>query len=149
ALEAAIRTNPNAASTRFLLAYHYMAEGNTDAAGVQFQEVTKLVPQDQLSSSFAKLYQKATEQKAAADAAPPASSAASAPVQAGGAGPTGSGASPGAVAEAAGGAAPLPAEPESPPPPPSSLVGTWTAKPNKDVAITLTLGKDGAFTWEV
>jgi hypothetical protein len=28
-------------------------------------------------------------------------------------------------------------------------VGTWTAKPNKDVVITLTLGQDGAFTWEV
>jgi hypothetical protein len=28
-------------------------------------------------------------------------------------------------------------------------VGTWTARPNKDVVITLTLGPDGAFTWEV
>jgi thioredoxin-like negative regulator of GroEL len=117
-LEAAIRTNPNAASTRFLLAYHYMAEGNTDAAGVQFQEVTKLVPQDQLSSSFAKLYQKATEQKAAAA---PASSAASAPVQAGGAGAAGPGATPGAVTGAAGGAAPLPAEAQTPPPHPRAL----------------------------
>jgi tetratricopeptide (TPR) repeat protein len=149
ALEAAVRTNPNAASTRFLLAYHYMAEGNTDAAGTQFQEVSKLVPQDQLSSSFAKLYQKATEQKAAAAAAAPAPSAPSAPVQEGGAGAGGPGVATGAAAEAAGGAATVPAEAQTPPPPPSSLVGTWMAKPNKDVAITLTLGQDGAFTWEV
>jgi hypothetical protein len=53
------------------------------------------------------------------------------------------------VTEATGGAAPLPAEAQTPPPPPSSLVGTWTAKPNKDVAITVTLGQDGAFTWHV
>jgi tetratricopeptide (TPR) repeat protein len=149
ALETAIRTNPNVASTRFLLAYHYMAEGHSDAAGAQFQEVAKLVPRDQLSSSFAKLYQKATEQKAAGAAAAPASSAASAPVQAVGAGAAGPGATPGAVAEATGGAAPVSAEAQTPPPPPASLVGTWTAKPSKDVVISLTLGQDGAFTWKV
>jgi hypothetical protein len=43
----------------------------------------------------------------------------------------------------------MPAESQTPPPPPASFVGTWTAKPTKDVVITLTLGQDGAFTWEV
>ena len=65
ALEAYVRTNPSSASGQFLLAYQYLAQGNNDAAGAQFQKVAELVPTDQLSAGFAKLYKKATEVAAA------------------------------------------------------------------------------------
>jgi tetratricopeptide (TPR) repeat protein len=147
ALEANVRSNPSSASTRFLLAYHYMVQGNADAAGAQFQEVVKLLPQDRLSISFAKLYQKAAEQKTASAAAGPATTASAARAQAAGPGAAQPAATPATVAEAPGGAAQ--AEAEAPPPPPANLIGTWTAKPNQDVAITLTLQQDGQFAWEV
>ena len=38
---------------------------------------------------------------------------------------------------------------QAPPPPPANLVGTWTAKPDAKVAITLVLAEDGAFSWAV
>src|SRR5262249_33485513 len=53
ALESSVRQNPNAATTRFLLAYHYMVQGHKDAAGNEFQNVVKLEPKDQLSARFA------------------------------------------------------------------------------------------------
>jgi hypothetical protein len=52
-LEANVRQNPNAASTRFLLAYHYMVQGYKDAAATQFQYVVQLEPKDQLFARFA------------------------------------------------------------------------------------------------
>ena len=50
-----------------------------------------------------------------------------------------------------GGAAPEAAQAkvEPPPPPPETLAGTWTAKPDAKVTITLTLGTDGAYTWSI
>ncbi len=69
ALEAFVRANPSSASGQFLLAYHYLAQGNNDAAGGRFQKVVELLPSDQLSAGFAKLYKKATEVAAAAPAA--------------------------------------------------------------------------------
>src|SRR5262249_2608541 len=35
-LEAAVRNHPSATPTRFLLAYHYLVQGNTEAAGAAF-----------------------------------------------------------------------------------------------------------------
>src|SRR5262249_46439173 len=52
-LEANVRENPNDASNRFLLAYHYMIQGHKDPAAKQFQDVLKLEPKDQLSARFA------------------------------------------------------------------------------------------------
>ena len=63
-LEAAVRSNPNATPPRFLLAYHYLVQGNTDAAGTEFANVVKLEPKDQLSASFAKALTKAKESTA-------------------------------------------------------------------------------------
>jgi hypothetical protein len=128
-----------------------MVQGNTDAAGTQFEEVVKILPTDQLSISFAKLYKKSAELKTAAAAAPPATAPAAAPAQAAGADTTQPAAAAPAATAAAAGAAPTQAEAEAeaPPPPPANLVGTWTATPSKDVAITLTLQADGQFSWEV
>ena len=146
ALEAYVRTNPSSASGRFLLAYHYLVQGNNDAAGAQFQEVVKLQPQDQLSISFAKLYKKAEEQKIAVAAAAGAPAARAQATVAGSDQPA---VAPAAAAESAANGQPAQAEAPPPPPPPASLVGTWSAKPNADVAITLTLQEDGQFAWEV
>ncbi len=65
-LEAAVRSNLNATPPRFLLAYHYLVQGHTDAAGTEFAKVVKLEPKDQLSASFAKALTKAKESTATA-----------------------------------------------------------------------------------
>ena len=83
ALEAYVQTNPSSASAAFLLAYHYLAQGNNDAAGAQFERVSQLLPSDQLSASFAKLYKKAAEAAAAPAAAQPGAVAANPPGPAG------------------------------------------------------------------
>ena len=141
-----------------MLAYHYLAQGNNDAAGARFQKVVELVPTDQLSAGFAKLYKKATERRGARP-------------QPGGPG------SRSAVQERplapwrlplnlprsppisplprlprpaqAPGANDQTQQPEPPPPPPASLVGVWKAQASPDVSIALTLEADGKFAWEV
>jgi len=139
ALEAYATTNLNSPSARFSLAYHYLVQGNNDAAGAQFEKVAQLLPQDQLSSSFAKLYKKASEQPAAVAATSPGQPAAAGTAQP----PT---ASAPVEASAAGDQA---EQPPPPPPPPASMAGTWKTKPSPDVSITLTLQADGQFSWEV
>ena len=52
ALEQYVNANPNAAEARFLLAYHYMTCGHTDAAATQFKAVVQLNPKDQLSAQL-------------------------------------------------------------------------------------------------
>ena len=158
ALEAYANSNPASAPAEFLLAYHYLAQGNNDAAGVRFQKVVELVPTDQLSAGFAKLYKKASE--VAANAPAGQTGGAALPGSAGaGTAPGGApAAQPGAVAanQPAGVASPLAHRPEEngqtqqpPPPPPASLVGAWKAQASADVAIALTLEADGKFAWEV
>jgi tetratricopeptide (TPR) repeat protein len=162
ALEAYVNSNPTSASGQFLLAYHYLAQGNNDAAGARFQKVADLVPTDQLSAGFAKLYKKATEVAAAAPTTLPGDpgQGAQQPAGAPGAAPTGAPAQPSAVAANQPPAeAPAPAQaaegndqnqqPQPPPPPPANLVGVWKAQASPDVAIALTLDADGKFAWEV
>jgi Tfp pilus assembly protein PilF len=142
ALEAFARANPNSTSARFLLGYHYMVEGNQEAAAEQFENVVKLQPNETLSASFAKALRKATEpapEATAAAAQPAAVTAANtspaAPPQAGQTG-----------AEAPPAEAP---DQQAPPPPPAQMAGTWKAQPAPDVSITLTLQPDGQFAWDV
>ena len=45
------------ADARFVLAYHYIACGHPDAARKQYEEVVKLLPNDQLSAQLLKLVQ--------------------------------------------------------------------------------------------
>ena len=162
ALEAYVRANPSSASGQFLLAYHYLAQGNNDAAGARFQKVVELVPTDSLSAGFAKLYKKATEVAAAAPAAQPGGPGLAAQPPAGALLPRHGGvpAQPAAVAaNQLTAEAPPPTEApgvnaqtqqaEPPPPPPASLVGVWKAQASPDVAIALTLEADGKFAWEV
>ncbi len=54
ALEQYCNDHPDSASARFVLAYHYLTAGHTDAAAAELKEVLAIQPQDQLS---AQLYQ--------------------------------------------------------------------------------------------
>ncbi|HKI17989.1 MAG TPA: tetratricopeptide repeat protein, partial [Isosphaeraceae bacterium] len=143
-LEAAVRSQPNATPDRFLLAYHYLVQGNNDAAGAEFANVAKLEPKDQLAASFAKAFTKTKEVAATAVSGTAPAAAGSQAAQA----------AP-APAAAAASTAPAPGaasatEPaEAPPPPPAELTGTWKASPAPDTAITLSIAADGAFTWDI
>ncbi len=55
ALEAHVGANLSSAPSRFLLGYHYMTQGHTEAAARQFQQASSLQPKDQLSARLAKL----------------------------------------------------------------------------------------------
>ena len=52
ALEQYAKSHPAASEARFLLAYHYLTCGYTDAAAVQLKEVVRLDPKDQLSAQL-------------------------------------------------------------------------------------------------
>ena len=135
ALEAQVKSDPGQASPAFLLAYHYLIQGHTDAAAAQFEQVSQLLPNDQLSASFVKALKKleepAAKERLAAATPPSAPATASEP--------------PPAASQESG----EPQEPPAPPPPPRNLVGTWKAHPTPELAIVLTLEETGEFSWEV
>lgn len=54
ALEQYRKANPKSAQARFLLAYHYLSAGHSNAALTEFKEVVKLQPADQLSAQMVK-----------------------------------------------------------------------------------------------
>lgn len=57
ALEASTKASPQDAASRFLLAYHYMSCGHTDAAAGQLQHVVKLTPTDRVSADLLRMMQ--------------------------------------------------------------------------------------------
>jgi tetratricopeptide (TPR) repeat protein len=142
ALESVARTQPTAAAPQFLLAYHYMVQGHKEAAAAQFEKVVQLAPDDRLAASFVKALKKVAERPADAPAPTPTPAEAQA-AAARSAAPAETQAAPDQAATAE-----KPAD-EPPPPPPANLVGSWKAQPSADVAIALTLGQDGKFSWEV
>jgi hypothetical protein len=52
ALEQYAKSRPAASEAKFLLAYHYLTCGYTDAAAAQLKEVVRLNPKDQLSAQL-------------------------------------------------------------------------------------------------
>jgi Flp pilus assembly protein TadD len=52
ALEAYVRANPTSAPARFVLAYHYLAQGHDPNAVAQLKEVVKLQPADALAAQL-------------------------------------------------------------------------------------------------
>jgi tetratricopeptide (TPR) repeat protein len=68
ALEAAVRSNPESASARFVLGYHYMVQGHVEQARQQFQEVVRLQPNNALAAQFVRLL---SSSSAAPAATPP------------------------------------------------------------------------------
>jgi tetratricopeptide (TPR) repeat protein len=121
ALEAYIGSHPDSASARFVLAYHYLTQGYTDAAIAELKDIQKLQPSDRLSSQLlAQLTSTATsspDDEAALDTAP-------------------------SQAE-------QPAKVATPPAKEGNIVGTWKASPGPGTAIELTAGEDGSFKWSV
>ena len=51
-LEAFVTANPSSTAGRFVLAYHYLTQGHTDAAVGQLKQVVALAPQDTLSAQL-------------------------------------------------------------------------------------------------
>jgi tetratricopeptide (TPR) repeat protein len=68
ALEAFVKANPRSASARFVLAYHYLTQGHTDAAVAQLKDVVALQPGDRLAAQLIRQFDPA--QTAAAPAQP-------------------------------------------------------------------------------
>jgi tetratricopeptide (TPR) repeat protein len=66
ALEALVRSNPDVASRRFVLAYHYMVMDHVDNARQAFEAVARLQPNDQLAGQFAKLLSSSSQAPTAA-----------------------------------------------------------------------------------
>jgi hypothetical protein len=128
-LEAFVKANPQSTAGRFVLAYHYLTEGFFDQAASMLRQVVALKPNDTLS---AKLLDQLQAAKASQNAA-------------------------GAPAEAAAGPGPGPAAgagPEAVPantavPEGATINGTWTAEPDAETRVVLTLQPGGAFHWQL
>ncbi|WP_210420213.1 tetratricopeptide repeat protein [Aquisphaera giovannonii] len=118
-LEAAVRTNPTSAAERFLLAYHYLSQEHVDAAVQQLREVVRLEPRDTISGQLLQQLTKQAPGQGAGAAGPPPAAGPVEAVQA------------------------VPAGKEG------KLEGNWTAQPNAETSITLSLAADGHFTWGV
>ena len=55
ALENYVSVHPRQADARFLLAYHYMTQGHTDAAAAQLETVVGLKPNDKLAADLLRM----------------------------------------------------------------------------------------------
>jgi len=131
ALEAASRANPQDGAPHFLLAYHYMTIGQSEAAATQLQQVIAAVPTDQVASDILKMI-----------SAPPAAPGST---------------TPGSDERQAPPPEPLSGSPASvdttPVPPatpvdPASVVGTWKASREEGSTFELTLAPDATFVWK-
>jgi tetratricopeptide (TPR) repeat protein len=71
-LETFIGTNPRSTAGRFVLAYHYLTQGHTDAAVDQLKNVVALSPQDTLSAQLVKQFSKPGSEPETPRAAPAA-----------------------------------------------------------------------------
>jgi tetratricopeptide (TPR) repeat protein len=133
ALEAYCGQNPSSAPARFVLAYHYLTAGHTLAALQQLKEGAALQPQDGLAPQLAR------------QLAPPAAVV----------GPSASPSiwdTPGPAINPPATSLPAAPPPLSPPAVPGRegrLEGTWTAQPDQDTTISLTIPDPGHFTWTV
>jgi tetratricopeptide (TPR) repeat protein len=134
ALEGFVRNNPQDGGSRFVLAYHYMSAGHTDAARRQLQQVVQLVSNDRVATDLLNMLAQRNQ------------------------GPTASpGTSPGTVptprppAEAGPGPRPesaAPAEAEAKAIDPAAVVGTWHASREDGSKFDLKIGNDSTFNWK-
>ncbi len=76
ALEAYCNANPSSAPARFVLGYHYLTQGHTQAAALVLKQVVALMPKDTLSAKLARQLEppadQATTSETAATTSPPA-----------------------------------------------------------------------------
>jgi tetratricopeptide (TPR) repeat protein len=117
ALESYVRANPQDGASRFLLGYHYMTGGHTDAAARQFQTVVTLVPGDRVASDILKMIL-APETEVGQQPAP----------------------QPAVETQPA-------ANPAATPVDPAMLAGTWKAAREDGSHFELILTKKATFTW--
>lgn len=121
ALEGFTKANPLDGASRFLLAYHYMADGYPDAAERQLRQVVKLMPNDRVAADLLMMVEVPAEGQLAESplpAAPPS-------------------ADPNAI--------PTPAIPAVDP---AMLIGVWKATRDDKSNFELTLAKDSTFLWK-
>jgi tetratricopeptide (TPR) repeat protein len=59
ALETNVKSNPNAADARFVLAYHYLTCGHEERAAAEFKKIQSALPNDALTGQLAKMLSKA------------------------------------------------------------------------------------------
>jgi tetratricopeptide (TPR) repeat protein len=121
-LETFVKQNPQDGASRFLLAYHYMADGYPDAAERLLQQVVKLVPGDRVAADVLRMLSK-----------PAAGQLAD-----GGQQPT-----PQPPTEPTPSAAPTAKAID-----PASLVGAWRANRDDGSKFEMTLTKDAGFNWK-
>jgi tetratricopeptide (TPR) repeat protein len=125
ALEDYCNLNPRSASARFVLAYLYLTQGNTDVAVDQLKRVDAFQPKDAIAARLLQQLDK-TSTRAGAGAAgrPPAQP----PTP--GLAPTVHAVPNGTVRE-------------------GQLGRTWTAQPDSETTITLSFLDQGRFTWKI
>jgi tetratricopeptide (TPR) repeat protein len=126
ALEDFHRSNQDNAAASFLLAYHYLTCGHTEAAASQLDNVLRLNPQDIVATRLLQALGDGTQRSNDDVPAPKDDNTATTPL----------------------------AVPDVPALPPAAMVtaedlyGTWQAQNSKGKTFTLTLTKDGTFEWE-
>jgi tetratricopeptide (TPR) repeat protein len=120
ALEGFVKSNQQSASSRFVLAYHYMTQGYFDDAANMLRQVTALKPSDSLSAKLLQQLDAAKQQRPN----PAAGAAEAAP-------------------------APEPAPANTAVPEGAKISGNWSAQPNPDTRVALTIQPGGAFHWQV
>jgi tetratricopeptide (TPR) repeat protein len=123
-LESYCQLNPGSASARFVLAYFYLTQGHTDAALGQLKRVLALQPKDTVAAQLIKRLDPSAASGGAASSQP------STP-------PPGPALVPGTATAPAGSVKQ------------GRLEGSWTAQPDPDTTITLSLRDAGQFTWKV
>ncbi len=121
ALQAYTKANPQSSSSRFVLAYHYATQGHEEAAASQLKQVVALKPNDALSTQLLAHLQPGAQTPAGATAAQP----------------------PSAPPESAAAAA------NTKVPEGATILGAWTAHPNADTSIAMTIEDGGKFHWKV
>lgn len=117
-LERYVGDNPSSAEARFVLAYHYLTCGHSEAARKQYDAVLKLEPGDKLTTQLLTLVGGTPEAPPGAKATPPSSSA-------------------DASAEPT-----PPGEIDA-----TKIVGKWSAKRKDGAVFSLNLTQDQKFTW--
>ena len=119
-LEAYVKGNPMATDGHFVLGYHYLCAGHSDAALKQLKMVTEQQPQDQVSAALVRML--------------------SPPQQA----PTDTRSAPGTAPTPEGTAAPAAPAGKAP----ATLVGNWKAPGQGGGEIALDIKDDGTFEWK-
>lgn len=117
-LEMHLRDNADDTAARFLLAYHYMTGGHSDAAAVQFEKVVKANPDDRVAQDLLRM--------AGAPKQGPQDAQATRPVP----DPT-----------------PAPPTDNTPAIDPGQIVGTWKASRDDGSNFDLILKPDSTFNW--